>query len=244
MESKHLFVVLAVGALLASPLALFAQDTGVAPERPDANTPRATLMKGEERPLPAKAEAAIQARETRMEQLRECVLPDGTATSGAPCLAKQKERVEQAKERVTERRSEALRTMATVLMGRLNAVIERQGTLADRIDSRIAKLKTQGVVTTEAEANVASARIKIAEAVTAVASAGARIESSLAAVDETLNTLSRQDAMKDVRDAMRVAKDALTASHRALVDAVVSLKANVKIAPAPEAPEAASSTAN
>jgi hypothetical protein len=244
MESKHLFAVLATGALLASPLVLFAQEAEATPERPNAGAPRATLMKEEGRPLPAKAEAAIQARETRMEQLRECTLPDGTATSGVPCLAMQKDRAEQAKERVVERRSEAVGTMATVLMGRLNAVIERQSTLADRIDSRIVKLKAQGIVTTEAESKIVIARGKIGEAVAAVASAGGQIESSLAAIDDTLNTLSRQDTMKNVRDAMRVAKDALTVSHRTLVDAVVSLKANVKVAPAPETPEIASTTAN
>jgi hypothetical protein len=197
------------------------------------------MMASGSRPISAKIEDRIEDREQKMEARRTCVLANGTTASGTDCASVQNERREEAKERIMERRGEALRAMAHVLTGRLNAAIERETKLADRIDSRIIKLKSRGIDTSVAEARIAVVRTKLTEAKAAVTLATSKVESAVTNADTIASSTSRGDAGKEVRDIMTTAKEAIIAAHKALVEALTGLKANVK---ATTTPETASST--
>lgn len=117
------------------------------------------------------------------------------------------------------------------MITRLKAAVERFTKIADRIDSRILKLKGNGVDTSKAESNVAIARTKITEATAAVAAAEASITSAVASANasETSSTTAPVDSGKPVREALQKARAAVEEAHKALVNAVESLRANVKV---------------
>lgn len=254
MRSTHLIASLLIGAFAATPFAAFAEET-VATD-PTTGTPIPTLYQQREtpptppappqlrnqriatgtrmmasgtRPMSKTIETRMEARDAQMEKLRaNCVLADGTVASRTDCATFRQERREEVRERVTERRGEALRALANVMVKRLEAALAREVKLADRIDSRIVKLKANGVVTTEAEAKIAIARTKMTEAQTAVAAAKTQIDTAVTTANATGSTTAIKDAGKEVREQMQIAREALVAAHKALVAAVESLKANLK----------------
>lgn len=131
-------------------------------------------------------------------------------------------------ERRQERRSEILKRMADQMIRRMNAAIERIEKLSDRVDSRIAKLKEKGVDTSAAEANIVIARAKSAEAKAAVLLAETAIAGAAVNADTVTEGAKPNDAGKPVREALEKARVATVAAHKALVNAIESLKASVK----------------
>lgn len=182
------------------------------------------MMASGTRPLPPKMEermekrdemkANIEVRRGEMEEKRE----------------QMEERHEEMKEKIKERRGEMLKRMSTQMITRMKAAIERFTKLSDRVDSRIAKLKEKGVSTATAEANIAIVRTKILEAKAAVSLAEASIASAVTVANAgEASSSTPVDAGKPVRDALQKARTAVVDAHKALVTALTSLKANVKI---------------
>ena len=83
------------------------------------------------------------------------------------------DRRDEMQKKQMEKRGEILKRNAMKMIERMNAAIERLEKLADRIDSRITKLKEKGVDTTKTIAYLVNARAKIADAKTAVIAAKA-----------------------------------------------------------------------
>jgi hypothetical protein len=111
----------------------------------------------------------------------------------------------------------------------MNAAIDRITKLADRIDSRILKLKEKNIDTSKAEASIAIARTKIVEAKAAVALAKSAVEGALLNADVSASSTAAVNAGKPVREALEKARVAVVAAHKALVGATEALKANTKI---------------
>jgi len=140
-------------------------------------------------------------------------------------------RKEEAQERKGERmqeRGEMLKGRANLMITRMSAAIDRFSTLADRIDSRIAKLKASGVDTSTAEAKIAIARTKIAEAGVAVTLAKSGVSTAVITADADVS-VKPVDAGKAVREALQKALTAIEGARKALVEAIVSLRANIKV---------------
>ena len=244
MRSTHTISFLLMGAFLITPLASFAEvaDNKAAgvpmlyEAGPDKERPVMTrTMASGTRPIPAAMEKRIEAREAQPPR-PTCTREDGTIASGTDCMTVRAEQRTEVRERIQARRAEILHSLTTLMVKRLNAAIERELKLADRIDSRIAKLKENQIVTTEAEAKILLARTKISEAKVAVAAAEAKIAEIVAAANTSAVAAAEADFGKPVRDEMNKAKEAIFAAHKALVDAVVSLKANIKAVTATETP--------
>jgi hypothetical protein len=162
--------------------------------------------------------------EKRMENrdaMHDKMMQNGSSTN--------KGRGEEMRGKMMERRGEILKRMAHQMVGRMNAAIERLTKLADRVDSRIAKFKEKNIDTSKAEASIAIARTKIADAKAAVAVAVGAIEAASVQADASASSTKPMDAGKPVREALEKARIAVTAAHKALVDAVVTLKANTKL---------------
>ena len=153
--------------------------------------------------------------------------------SGTPMNDEQREKMEERREemmeRMVERRGEMMERMASHMITKMRAAVVRLTKLADRLDSRIAKLKAQGVSTATAEANIAIARTKIAEASATITLGEGSIASAVLSIDSAATGTAMSTAGKGVRDALEKARAAIKEAHKALVLAITSVKANVKV---------------
>lgn len=152
----------------------------------------------------------IQNREQKMDELRQ----------------RQEERRDQVIERLATREAQIReRTVSRIkhvfanILNRFNAALGRLDKIAQRIASRIDKLKAKGVNTAGAEAALASAEQKGSAAALAISNAKSQIE----AVDASSSSV--RDAVHSAVNATRDAKQALKDYHKALVEALRQLKA-------------------
>ncbi|KKW36074.1 MAG: hypothetical protein UY81_C0033G0001, partial [Candidatus Giovannonibacteria bacterium GW2011_GWA2_53_7] len=156
---------------------------------------------------------------------------------GSSTPEKMNERMDAAKERMSERRdevktrmlekkSEILKRMAKQSIVRLRAAVERLSKLANRLEARIAKIKEKGVDTTKATSLLAIARTQITGATTAINEAEASIPAAATQADRSASDTTNLAPGKAVREALHKAEVALKAAHKALVDAIVALKAS------------------
>lgn len=160
------------------------------------------------KPLPEDMEKRLENRDTMYNKLQ------GRASTT----------MDEKRAEMKERRSEILKRNAMRMVAHMNAAIGRLSKLADRVDSRIIKMKEHGADTTKAEANIALTRTKIAEASAAVKLAEDSIAGAALSADVTASSTSPSDPGKMVREALNKAKEAVFAAHKALVEAIKSLK--------------------
>lgn len=141
------------------------------------------------------------------------------------------ERREEAKKKIIEKRSEILKRLALKIIGRMNAAIERIEKLSDRLESRVAKFKEKGVDTSNTEALLVIAETKLAEARALVALGEGSLGEAVvvADLDADGDLDAKVDHGKPVREALAAAKDAVHAAHKAVVEAIASLKASAAL---------------
>lgn len=115
-----------------------------------------------------------------------------------------------------------------MMIKRFNAAIERLGKIGDRIDSRIAKLKSENKDTTDAEKHLSDARAKIeiaktdiANLVTLSADAKVKIENS--------STTPVQTPFKDVRELAQKIRKGLIDAHKDLMDSIRAVRATIGV---------------
>ena len=121
-----------------------------------------------------------------------------------------------------ERRGEMMKHAAELIFHRIEAAIQRFNKIADRIDSRITKIKSQGTDTSGAEADVLAARAKTKEAQDDLDAAKALVIS--ASVSADASTTISTDAGKPVREQLEKAREALMDAAKNLEAAVAALK--------------------
>lgn len=142
------------------------------------------------------------------------------------------ERREEMREKMAERRSEILKRIAERMVKHMELAIERMEKIATRIDARIAKLKERGVNTAASEALLATAREKLNAAGAAVANAKAEMANALAVADVDADgdgKMDKVDPGKKVREFLTTARNAVKDAHRALVEAIKSLKSSAEL---------------
>lgn len=106
---------------------------------------------------------------------------------------------------------------------RNNAAIERFTKLADRIDSRIAKLDANKIDTTKAKSLMVTARAKIETAKASIALI--KLPSTVAASTTASTTVSMlKEAFQTVQKQIEKAKTDLKAAHAALVNVIENIK--------------------
>ena len=250
-HSKHLVSAILTGVLLVSPLALYAKDivggdgtlppktTGVVQHTPEpqlngadrgghmgimpirgelsssSNKEGRDVLRGGKimasgtHPLPPKME--------RMMEERDKEHMTGSSTRD--------ERREGMRERMGEHRGEVFRHSGDVLIKRMNAAVTRLTKLADRIDSRIAKIKASGTDTSTAEAKMTVARTKITEARVVVSEAEAIITSVASTIGNSSSTPTG-DEKKSAKDALEKARLAIIAAQKSLTDVLPHILGN------------------
>ena len=191
------------------------RESGISPRTPHA-TP------ADAKPLSQKMRDQIQNREKQ----RDCA---GSA-SGTDCMSGRGiDRRNEMRAHAMERRGEILKRISQLMIGRMDAAIERLSKIADRIDSRILKLKEKGVDTTKPETLVGIARGKISDAKIAVGVAANAVASAVVQADASASSTKPIDAGKPVREALNKAREGVFAAHKALVEAVKSLIASTAL---------------
>jgi vacuolar-type H+-ATPase subunit D/Vma8 len=177
---------------------------------------RNKMMASGTKPMPA----GMENRQENRDEMRDKLMQRASTTQG-----NMQERRDEMKEKMQERKSEILKRHAANMVRQMRAAIGRISKLADRVDSRIAKMKERGADTSAAETNIAIARTKITEASAAVKLAEDAIAGAVVAADVSASsTAPASDPGKAVREALNKAKEAMFAAHKALVEAIKSLK--------------------
>jgi len=250
------FIAFAVGIAMLAPTGVFAEETAAVSGSADAGASTnaggetgTVKPKGPGGPMQIKIitprdSASGQATGKVMLRASSTPVRPGVKTemqgrmmaSGTP--EKMNDRMDAAKERMGERRdemktrimekkSEILKRMAKQSILRLRAAADRLGKLADRLEARITKIKEKGGDTVKAAELLATARVQITAAKTAIATAEASIATAVVQADASASSTTNVDAGKPIREALRKAGEALKIAHKALVDAIVALKASV-----------------
>lgn len=135
------------------------------------------------------------------------------ATTDEKCLAKKKRFDDMAKERVTK--------LTSRVFGRFEAFVARYEGFADRIQSRIDKLKEQGADTDEMQDLLDAAEKSLEDSV-----------ADIAAVKESVEDIVEDESSKgEIRALVNEAKESLKETHKAFVEAVKALKAAGKDKP-------------
>ncbi|MBI4121067.1 MAG: hypothetical protein HY457_02340 [Parcubacteria group bacterium] len=177
-------------------------------------------------------EKVNRAEILRKEQAeRERLQNERRAEQEKKRLEQEQRRVEQEKDRAEKRehlkeeRRAAVKAYFEKMFRRFDAALERLSALADRAESRAKKLEERGIDVSEARAKLAEARSKIAEAKTTLQTLRGRIPGLL----EESGSSARELLGEIKKDIQNEAVEAVKIAHKALVDAIVALKANVKV---------------
>ena len=122
-----------------------------------------------------------------------------------------------------QRAVERIKTVFGKILVRADAALVRLDKIADKIASRIDKLKAKGVNTSSAEAKLAQAEAMGAAAANAINDAKLKVE----AIDSSSSSV--RDAVHAASQAVRDAKKALFDYHKALVAVLRELKASIDL---------------
>lgn len=116
-----------------------------------------------------------------------------------------------------ERAEKEIQKRGNHMIEMFNAAVTRLEKIATRIDSRIIKVKAEGKTTTEAEANLASARVSIA-------AAKADIALLPTAITKALGSTELKGSFAEVETLAKKIRGEIKTSHEFLVKAIVNLK--------------------
>jgi len=166
--------------------------------------------------------------EQRLEKMREHrqELVENRHQKQGGVAAKIQEKREDFKQRSASKQAELkgkvvekIKKVFLRILDRLNTAIKRLDKIADRIASRIDKLKAKGVNTSGAEAALLAAESKGSAAAVAIDNAKSQID----AIDAASSSVP--DTVHTARNAVRDAKQALKDYHKSLVETIKLLKA-------------------
>lgn len=164
----------------------------------------------------------MEAKRDEMEQKRENI-KDQIETKREEIKDKMEERRETALSVIKER----LDKFSENVVKRFNAAIERLETLANRIDSRIAKMEEEGLDVLNAKELLSIAEVKIETAKTSTA--GISLESQAVVSDsDTSSTTTIKANFDTLRRQIETAKTDIKAAHTALVDVINTLKPGLR----------------
>ena len=125
-------------------------------------------------------------------------------------------------------RGEAMRKVAMnrvrMMIQKIQSAIDRELYIAGKITNRITKIKTNGGNTAAAEGFVAEAKIHFGEAQSILDSIKSASTTVAAAIDASVTATSTKDSLMKIKNITGQIEIHMKAGHKALVDAVVSLK--------------------
>lgn len=192
---KNIFNIVLLAVIVCFPFVSFAQNT-----LEEQNREREQIREEANE----QKEEALQKRETIREELqakKEAVMNS----------------VEERKQNAIERVQERLDQFVANVIKRFEAAVERLNTLSERIESRIAKLKSENIDVAESEKLLTEAKSKIETAKT-------NISKIVITVDGEITIESLKTAFGETRKQIESVKSDIKSAHAALVDVIESLK--------------------
>ncbi len=192
---KNIFNIVLLAVIVFFPFVSFAQNT-----LEEKNREREQIREEANE----QKEEALQKRETIREELqakKEAVMNS----------------VEERRQNTIERVQERLDQFVANVIKRFEAAVERLSTLSKRIESRIAKLKSENIDVGESEKLLTEAKSKIEIAKT-------NISKIVITVDGEINIESLKTAFRETRKQIESVKSDIKSAHAALVDVIESLK--------------------
>lgn len=169
-------------------------------------------------PVAEQGTSTEQTRPERMLSQERTPATEQQAERGvAPALPQNQHITAEQRIQLHERAQERILNLAANISNRMEAAITRIDTISLRLESRISKLETQGMDTTEARAALASAKLSLNAA-----------SLSIANIDELVTqTIRTDDVRKDwieVRKAFLTTRDHLLTAQAELRTSVAALK--------------------
>src|SRR3989344_1603302 len=217
-------------SLFVAPFVHGQEDTTLtSPPAPETTAPAGiNIPRADKRQLPLQAPKKDMVRPVIQEKLKDKRL-ELKATTTSNIKAKLDNVRMDAKQKVEEKRAEIKKRLeagvkerikkhTAQIMRHLRATRERLTKLAERVETRINKLKENGVYTEESEALLTTAKAKITTATQAIELIPRELETALA------GTTTQRDAFAEIKTIVQKSETALKEAHRALVDVISSLK--------------------
>jgi hypothetical protein len=131
-----------------------------------------------------------------------------------------KNSVEERRQNAVNKIIERVNKFADIIIARYEAAIDRLGSLADRIESRITKIEAGGINESEAKELLTAAKTKIETAKISVAN----IASTTTNTSFGTTTATVKEDFEIIKTLMEKAKSDIKTAHAALIDVVNSLK--------------------
>jgi len=204
--------------LLMASVAFAQQDTAVDAE---ANAElRADLQADREAArsvIEAERAAAVQTREEALSE-RATAQADARASTSAARENMQEERAERRAE-LNDRAKERITNLAANISNRMDAAAARIQDIIIRLESRISKLESAGLDTSEASAALASAQRSINAAVVSLAGIDVTVQTAVTAEDPRAAWQEVRVAYGSIQAQLRTANTEMRASVQALKDA-------------------------
>jgi len=208
----------AIVCLLMASVAFAQQDTPIDAEanaavRADLQADR-TAARAD---IEAERAAAVETREAAMSE-RTTTQADARASSSAARADMQQERAERRAE-LNDRTKERITNLAANISNRMDAAAARMQNIITRLESRIDKLQSAGLNTTEATVALASAQTSIDAAVIALTRIDVTVQTAVTAEDPRAAWEEVKVAYGSIRAQLRTANTEMRASVQALKDA-------------------------
>jgi hypothetical protein len=195
------------------------------------------MMASDTRPLPPELDKLIEKRNGEERRVTDGSTTDDTRQRGrimgtgtprdcisvgstTDCMRVRESKLGEIRERMGEHRGEVFKHAGEMILKRMHAAIERFTKLADRIDSRISKLRSSGLDTSAAEASLMTARSKIALATKSVADAEAAVKLTAANLSNGTSTSPSEEEKKPAKDALEKARQAILVATKSLNDVI------------------------
>lgn len=184
--------------------------------------------------IKAKSAEKVDTQRTRpqglVEEEGDDKLKAGVTTQNRKADIKvntQNERNEQKaerKERLTEKARNRVEAYVERITKRLNAALDRMEEMAERVESRIAKLEEKF---TDKDLDLSESKDLLEKARTEIESARRAVSSIEVSISGVLNTDNPRESFTTVKELTRSAIVNIKNAHRALVEAIKSVKASV-----------------
>lgn len=198
-------------------------ESNITIEKPTSSALKKRILLNKEPRKEATKELRKEATKVKRAELKER-REQITATVKAGLTDEQKEKLaqrrEEFKQRITEKRKTRITAFEKKMIKRLQAAVNRLDNLADSIQSRLEKISDR-VDITEATALISNIKEDIQDLHTWIGGLSSKLESVYASDDP-------KATFEEVRAEVKEIVSEIKATHRALVEVVVSLKTSIK----------------
>ncbi|MCE9629009.1 MAG: hypothetical protein K8Q91_03370 [Candidatus Vogelbacteria bacterium] len=228
---KIIPLIIAMALVVASPIPVLAEDspsiTNTLKERAREAREKfqAEREAVKEQGLKDRAEFKGERAEIRGEhqdKIKSILDDDSVSTSSKRDLLKDEREMRRGK--VDDLKKDRIEAYASRITRRLTAAIERISSLIDRVEERLTKADAKGIDITKAQGLISEARTNLSEAKVGLADFQAK-------VSDLVTTSTPGESFVKAKEAAGTVITKIKTAHAKIVEAITSLKADLKDSP-------------